>query len=266
MSILSTKKVSLFINLSLLGAASVLSLQANASDGIGPGDSDSKWVVGMAVAAFTNPYSDESTETFISPTIRYNGERFFINDDSIGLHLAKSHGFSVGLTAALDAGFLIDESFYKDNKKLMDLNKRDGTILGGAYINHDSSLGRLSFRALTDLADKHDGQAASLKYTFDLKAGNWNINPVLGVQWLSSDYVNHHVGISTDESTASRYQYSGENTTNTFAGIRARYDITENWDVNLQTGVTKLGNGFSYSTIIDDDTVYQASVGINYNF
>jgi outer membrane protein len=266
MPISSIKKATLFINLSILGATGALSLNANASDAVGPGDSESQWVVGAAVGASNNPYIGESNHGFIVPTITYNGERFFIKDDSINLHIAKTHGFSVGLIAALDAGFLVDDSLYKDNEKLAGLSERDGTILGGVYINHDTSLGRLSFSALSDLADKHDGHVANLKYTFDLEAGNWNINPVIGVQWLSDEFVNHHAGVSANEATAFRTEYRGKASTNAFAGIRARYDVTENWDVNLETGVTKLGSGFSNSSIIDDDLVYQASVGINYNF
>jgi outer membrane protein len=266
MSILSIKEVTLLIKLSILGASSSLSLQANASDAIGPGDSHNKWVVGMNIGAINNPYLDESVEGFIAPSIRYNGERFFIKDDSLNVHLAKSHGFSGGLTVSLDAGFLSDDDFYEDNEKLAGIRERDATALGGIYINHDTELGRLSFNALSDIANEHDGKIAHLKYTFDLKLGHWNINPELGVLWASDEYVNHHAGVSVSEATSSLIQYNGKATTNAFAGIRARYDITEKWDINLKTGVTKLGSGFTDSSIIDDDLVYQASVGINYNF
>jgi outer membrane protein len=258
MTIQSSKKIALIINLSILGVASAMSLQANASDAIGPGDNDAKWVLGIEAGVFNNPYSGEGTESYISPTVRYNGERFFIKDGSVNLHLAETHGFSGGLTATIDAGFLSDYDNYNRNDQLSGISERDATVLGGVYINHDTDLGRLSFRALTDLGDKHDGHVANLKYTFDLKAGDWNINPMVGVEWVSDEIVNHHVGV---------FNYSsGKSTTNTFAGVRARYDVTENWDVNLKTGVTKLGSGISNSLIIDDDLVYQASVGINYNF
>lgn len=266
MSNLSTKKASLFLNLSMLAAASSIPLQANASDAVGPGDSNSKWAVGVHVGAINNPYIGEGGEGFIGPRIRYNGERFFINDDSLNFYLAKSHGFSGGLTLSLDAGFLTSDRLFKDNERLSGISERDATILGGIYVNHDTSLGRLSFSALTDVANEHDGQVASLKYTFDLKAGNWNINPVLGAQWSSDEFVNHHAGVSASEATSSRIQYKGEATTTAFAGVRARYDLTEKWDVNLETGVTKLGSGFTDSSIIDDDLVYHGSVGINYNF
>ena len=266
MSISYTQKVTLYTKLSLLGAVSALSPQAMSSDAVGPGDSDSTWVVGANIGAINNPYVDESVDGFVSPTIRYNGERFFIREDSLNFNLVQSHGFSGGLTVALDAGFLLDDSLYKDNEKLAGINERDAAIMGGVYFNHDSTFGRLSFFALSDISNEHDGQFASLLYTFDLKAGDWNINPTIGAQWSSDELVDHHAGVSASEATSTRAEYNGEATTNTFAGIRARYEMTEKWDINLETGITKLGSGFTDSSIIDDDLVYQASVGINYNF
>lgn len=266
MTTILRKRATLLINLSILGVTSALSLQANASDATGPGDSESKWVLGASVGAFNNPFVGEDTEAWVSPNIRYNGERFFINDGSLNFHIAKTHGFSAGLKVALDGGFLSDSDDYKDNEKLVGLTERKGTVLGGAYMNHDSDLGRLSFSVLTDLGDKHDGRAAVLKYVFDLKAGNWNINPEFGAEWLSADYVNHYVGVSESEATSSRLQFRGEAAINAFAGIRARYEVTENWDINLRTGVSKLGSEISDSSIIEDDVVYQASIGVNYNF
>lgn len=266
MTISFRKKANLYTHASLLVTTGILTFQASANDAIGPGDSDSKWVVGANIGVINNPYVGGSAEEFVSPTIRYNGDRFFIKDESLNFHLAKSHGFSGGLTVALDAGFLVDNEFYDDNESLDGIRERDFAIMGGAYLNHDSALGRLTLSTLSDISNEHDGQVASLQYTFDLKAGDWNINPVVGVQWSSDEYVNHHAGVSADEATASRSQYKGESTVSTFAGVRARYEMTEKWDINLETGAVKLGSGFTDSSIIDDDMIYQASVGFNYNF
>ncbi len=266
MSIQSFKTTTFIFQLSILGVGNMVAPQAIASDAIGPGDSNSKWVTGLSLGTTNNPYIGESTERFVSPTIRYNGERFFVRDTSLNLFLTKSLGFSGGLTIALDSGFLSDDDEYKNNDKLLGIDERDATAMGGIYINHDSDLGRLSFNALSDMGDEHDGRIARLSYTFDFTLGDWNINPELGVLWADDKYVNHHVGVSSNEATASRFEYRGEATANTFAGIRARYEITNNWDINIETGVTKIGSGFADSSIVEDDRVYQASVGINYNF
>ncbi len=258
--------LSLLLNASLISVVGSISVNANASDAIGPGDSSSKWVLGLAAGAYNNPYTGEGTETVFGPTIRYNGERFFVKDGTVNLHLAKSNGFSGGLRIALDDSFLSDNDDFKGNERLEGLSERDATALAGIYLNHDSDLGRLSFSALTDIGDKHDGHSVELNYTFDLKAGNWNINPELAAQWVSQSYVNHFAGVNADEATTTRFEFQGEDSINTFAGIRARYEFSDNLDLDLKTGVTKLGSGFKDSPIIDDDLVYQASIGINYNY
>lgn len=258
--------IKLLLNASLISAVSAVSMNVNASDAIGPGDSSSKWVLGLGAGVFNNPYSGEGTESVFGPNIRYNGERFFVKDGTVNLHLAKSNGFSGGLSVALNDSFLSDKDEFKGNEKLRGLSERDATALAGVYLNHDTDLGRLSFSALTDIGDKHDGHSLELNYTFDLKAGNWNINPELGAQWVSADYVDNFVGVSASEATSSRLEFRGASTVNTFAGIRARYEFTENLDIDLRTGVSKLGAGFKDSPIIDDDIVYHAAIGINYNY
>ena len=119
--------------LSALTVSSILPMHAHAKDAIGPGDSDSTWVVGAAAGAFKNPYIGEDEETWISPTVRYNGERVFYKDGSLNIHITKSNGFSAGLKFAVDGGFLFDEDNYRDNPRLSGLNERDATILGGIY-------------------------------------------------------------------------------------------------------------------------------------
>lgn len=266
MTNLPIKKSTLFITLSILGATNALSLQANASDAIGPGDSDSKWILGVAAGAFNNPFIGEGDDNWLSPTIRYNGERVSVKEGSLNVHITKSNGFSAGLKFSLDGGFLSDSENYKDNRKLAGITEREGTVLGGIYVNHDTNLGRLSFNTLTDIGSEHDGRVALLKYTFDLNAGNWNINPELGAEWASADYVNHYVGVSESEATSSRPQFIADDTITMFAGVRVRYEFTENWDIDIRTGVSKLGSEFEGSPIVENDLLYQASFGINYNF
>ena len=247
-----------------------------ASDAIGPGDSDSRWVLGGGVVTFNNIYVGESDMTVLFPNIIYNGERFFIKDGTANLALIQLGAFSTGLIVSPDASFLSDEDEYDDNARLAGLNERDGTLEGGFYVNHTTDLGRLKFVLLTDLGSEHDGQTATLQYTFDFKYGEWFINPVVGVSWISDKKVNHYYGVSAAEAipavgvfpvpTFVRAEYDGDSAFNAFAGIRARYELTEHWDVNTQAGVTSLGSGIRDSSIVDDDYIYHASVAVSYNF
>ncbi|MBL4581660.1 MAG: MipA/OmpV family protein [Gammaproteobacteria bacterium] len=170
------------------------------------------------------------------------------------------------MTARVDESFLSDASEYRNNEILSGLIERDSTIEGGFYLNHTTDLGRLNFTLLTDLGNEHDGESASLRYTFDLSAGGWNINPFLGVNWLSSNKVNHRFGVSAAEANAFRSAYDADSAINASTGIRARYDINEHWDINLETGVSYLDSSIKDSSIVDGDNGYYAAISFNYNF
>ena len=259
-------------SLGLTIAAISAAAASYASDAIGPGDSDSLWIVGGGAITFNNIYVGEGNETVLFPNIAYNGERFFVKDGTLNLSVMQLNEFSAGLIVSPDAGFLSDEDEYEDNAKLAGLNERDATLEGGFYINHTTDLGRLTFILLTDLGSEHDGQTAGLKYTFDLQYAGWFVNPVIGFHWISDKKVDHYYGVSAAEATPLntggfvRTAYDGDSAFVVFAGLRARYELTEHWDINITSGVSRLGDGIKDSSIVDDDYVYHASAAVSYNF
>ncbi|MFT7111420.1 MAG: outer membrane protein [Porticoccaceae bacterium] len=252
--------------LSLGLALSFIAASAFASDAVGPGEKDSRWVVGGAIETGNNIYAGESDISSLTPHFRYNGERFFVKNGTFNVNVGKNGNFSYGLTVSPSGSFLSDDHEYRKNEKLAGLRERDYTVEGGFYVNHTTEAGRMSFSLTTDLGNEHDGETAHISYTFDLRAGDWYVNPVIGAQWVSSGKVDHFFGVSESESNESRQSYDGESTFNVFAGIRARYALTEKWDVNLAGGVVALGSGIKDSSIVDDDTANYASVGVSYSF
>ncbi len=247
-------------------AMTCVAASSQARDAIGPGDRDNLWVLGAGGVVFTNVYRGEDQFGSVFPNIRYNGDRFFVKDATLNLSLAGIGGFSSGLTIVPDSSFLSDEDEYRDNAQLAGLTERDATIEGGIYINHDSALGRATLRVLSDLGNEHDGQAVSMSYTFDLKLGNWCINPTLGVQWMRDRKVAHHYGVSAEEATDGRDEYSPGSAFNAFASIRGRYEFSEHWDVELQAGASVLDSSITNSSIVDEDVLTFGGLSINYNF
>ncbi len=252
-----------------IGAGMSHSIQApDYRDSVGPGDKDAKWVVGAAAYTSSNPYTGETEDSYFSPSIKYNGEKFFVNgaNASLGYSIAKWGNLSAGVIAGMNLSFLAKEEDFRDNALLNGLNERDNTVDGGFYVNHTTDLGRFNVTVLTDLAGKHDGQSVGASYTMDFTAGDWSINPTVGVQWLSNNIVNHNFGVDATEATAFRSAYDAGPAVNWNAGIRGRYDITENWDLNLAAGVTRLDSSITNSSIIDDDYVSYGSISVGYSF
>ncbi len=247
-------------------AACVVTGNAVASDAIGPGDREARWVVGGGAGVLTSVYRGENKTAAAIPNIRYNGSRFLIRNATLNVSLLQMGPFSGGLIITPDSGLLSDKDEYRDNAQLAGLNERDATVEGGFYINHSSDLGRATLTVLSDLAHEHDGQSATLSYTFDLKLGNWFINPEFGVQWLSAQKTNHYYGVSANEATVDRLAYNAGSALNAFAALRARYEFTQRWDMELHAGAKRLNSSISDSTIVDEDYCAYGGLSINYSF
>ena len=252
--------------LNLAITAIAFSGSAYASDAIDPGDNDSRWIVGASVVSLTNPYVGESNETYLVPSLIYNGERFFFKNGVAGLSVLQRGKFSGGFLLNPDGSLLYDEDEYDDNPRLAGIKERDGTLEGGFYINHTSDLGRLNVSVLTDLGNDHDGQTVTMRYIFDYKAGQWNINPVVGVSWISDDKVDHHYGVRANEATAVRAVYKADSAVNVFAGIRGRYEFNDHWDLNLEAGVTRLDSAIKDSPIVEEDNIAFSKISVRYSF
>lgn len=252
----------------LVAVASSVSIShsALASDAIGPGDSNSKWVVGGIGGAFTNPYTDEDNQGFFLPTVEYRGERFFVKDGQIGYSVLQFDSFSAGILLTGHGSYLHDEDEYDDNENLVGLKERKSTLDGGLYLMHRSDLGLLKLSILDELSGKHNGQSADLHYTFDIHYRGFAINPVIGVVWNGADMVNHFYGVSEAEANARRDAYEGKSTTNVYTGVRARYQFDQHWDAELAIAYSKLGSGISDSSIVEEDDLSFIGIGTHYNF
>jgi outer membrane scaffolding protein for murein synthesis (MipA/OmpV family) len=253
---------SMTLTLCLIGT----SITVFASDAVGPGESDSTWIVGTGAVRYNNIYAGENRESNGFINFTYNGDTFFVKDGTLNLHLYDFDKFSFGLTANGDNNFLSDRTELENNDMLRGVIERDNTVEAGFYLYHTTKTGRLKFRLLTDIADKHNGETASLSYTFALKAGDWHINPSIGMNWNSADKVNHHFGVSEMEANPSRAVYSGSSALNYHLGISARYEITDHIDIKLNTGVNFLDSSIKNSSIVEDDKGYFGGVSFNYNF
>lgn len=237
-----------------------------AKDAVDPGQADNTWVVGLAGGAINNPYAGEDTDGIIIPRIRYNGERFFFNENGVGVNLFSHNHFSGGLLLTSDMSFLADHKDYRNNAKLAGLKERDHALEAGFYINHSTDMGRLRFTALSDASSTHKGHSLGLEYIADLEYGDWHINPYAGVNWVSDKKADHHFGVRSEEVSDSRALYKADDSFGFNAGLRGRYSFNKNWDFTFNSGYGRLDSGISDSPIVEDKNIYYGTVGVNYNF
>jgi outer membrane protein len=254
---------------SLLYSSLSISVTASAEpikDSVGPGESDSRWIVGATAYSIKRIYGGESDITGIGPKLEFNGEKFFVKNGSLNFNIGQYQQFTYGVTGRFSNSLLADQEEYESNPLLAGLEERDGSFEGGIYLNHTTDLGRFNFSVLNDFEGKHDGQTATAQYTFDLKAGQWYINPTVGFSWSSGNKLDHLYGVTGLETTTIRNEYKPSSDLNVFAGVRARYEITDKWNFAAETGLTKLGSEIEGSPLVDEDLTYHGAVSLSYNF
>ncbi len=244
----------------------IISFHSFASDGLSPGDSQSKWIVSGYAVSLNNIYEGEDDMTLVLPNVEYRGERFFIKDGDLGVRLYSPGDVSLGVILTGRASFLNDNGEYKDNAKLAGLQERESSAEAGMYFIHNSNLGQLKVKLLDEISDKHNGQRADVNYVFDLSHNGWRINPSIGATWESKDMNNYYYGVSANEANAQRAQYTATSSTSVKTAINARYAMNDNWDLHLGAGYTLLGDGISDSSIVQDNEIVHAVMGATYNF
>ena len=238
------------------------------SDALMPGDSDSKWLAGLTLGGLENPLAGEQGEGvgFANINLEYRGEKLFLAKDGLGYNLLRTGNISAGVLLSGKQSLLQDDEWYDDNELLAGLEQRDGTADFGIYMIQTTRLGQLRVRALEEISGQHKGHSVDATYIFNFKTNGWRINPFISVAYESAESTDYFFGVSEAESNGQRAAYEADAAVNVSAGINARYRVTQNWEIGAGASVTRLGEGISDSSLIDDDILYAASLTANYNF
>ncbi len=235
-----------------------------------PGDSNSKWVAGVHVGVVENPLigEDSDAESYVTPTFEYRGEKFFVGKGQLGYNLFRSEGLSVGVLLTGHGTLLSDDDFFDDNTKLVGVKERDATADAGLYLVHNSVAGQFRARALEEITGEHNGHSFDASYTFNMEAAGWRINPFVSAVYQSSDRVNHFYGVSEQEANSNSYltAYKADHALNMSVGVNTQYDFSENWQFSTGVQYTKLGTGIRDSSLVEDDKILSAHMGVAYNF
>lgn len=250
----------------IAGTIALSAVASQARDALDPGDRDARWTLGAGAVNYNNVYAGESNDATLFPVVNFRGDKFFIKHGSANYSLAEMNGFSAGVSLQLDGGYLSDHDEYKDNAVLRGLREREATLEGGFYVYHTSDLGRMRFSAYTDVGGEHHGESANLSYIFDLQYGDFSINPVVGVEWVGEDKLNHYFGVSNAEANADRAAYQTGSALNPYAALRVRYAIDDHWDVQVSGGVKRLDSSIRDSSIVNADYSYHSAVAVSYSF
>ena len=119
----------------------------------------------------------------------------------------------------------------------------------------------------TDIANRSDGQSASLKISLPFKlATTWRLSPSLSVDWLSDDLVDYYYGVRASEATGSRPEYHGRATLNSRIGLNLSHRFAKDWLAFAGASYLRLGDGLYDSPIVQHKGIATYYIGAGWIF
>ncbi|MGY1457767.1 MULTISPECIES: MipA/OmpV family protein [unclassified Luteimonas] len=210
-----------------------------------------------------SPYIDGGNRVDLLPLYLYEGERFFLNADRVGVKIFNDdvHRFDAFLGRRLE-GFPEDEI----TPSLEGMEVRNTSIDLGVTYRHTQSWGTLRASLMHDVGGISDGSELSLGYSYDWRGERWLLRPDLRVSLRDSNLNNYYYGVAPHEATPDRPAYAPGSGVNVSLGLYGSYSILKNWRLLGGVSVTALDGKIRNSPIIRDDLQPALFAGAVYDF
>lgn len=159
-----------------------------------------------------------------------------------------------------------------DNDALRGLGDIDATVEGGGFVSYSHGPWMVDMAIRTDLGEGHEGTVADISAGYGWQFENgFSMATGVSTSWASEDYMSSFFGISRAQANRTRYnEYdAGGGFKDVGLWFNASYDLTENWSVGAQSGLTQLLGDAADSPIVDDEgsaTQFMTGIGVSYKF
>jgi outer membrane protein len=119
---------------------------------------------------------------------------------------------------------------------------------------------------VTDTLNKHNGQEVQLSYRYNIERGAWSFSPYFTWALQSENLVNYYFGVSAQEATAERPEYTpGEAQVMGF-GVNTSWQATDRILLFGNIGFGGSDSVIGNSPLVDKPSYSQAFVGGTYMF
>ena len=171
------------------------------------------WTAGAGIALIDSPYAGEGSRARPFPLVNFNGERFFLDGISGGVHLYASDRFAFDavLSARLYGFDISDLGRVELQANGLDpvlLSDRDDGVDAGLRATYRTSSGALSLEGLHDVSGASEGYEVSLEYRHTRLFNRAAVTANIGASWMSSELAGYYFGILDEEVSRGLAEYS----------------------------------------------------------
>jgi MipA family protein len=218
--------------------------------------------LGVAAAAWRNPYTDSDDDFMALPMIRFENRWISFAGGDLDLKLPSAG--PVEFTIA--ARYQNDGYDANDAPILAGMESRDESLWAGATIKWENRFADLSAEWLMDTLGNSEGQQVRLAAEHRFQLGNFHVSPRVEAHWMDDDYVDYYFGVRPGEALGNRPFYEGSATTNLGLGVQTTYMFSEKQSVFLDVQGELLGAEIEDSPLVDSSSRMRVAVGYMYLF
>lgn len=195
------------------------------------------------------------------PLYLYEGDYLFAHGTEWGVHLFRPEHFKLDLIARYRFDRLqVDSSAFFDG-----MEDRYQSVDGGVSASILGDWGQLSFSAVTDMLDRHEGQELDLTYIYSWERGRWTVAPSIGVFYQSGNLTDYYYGVRPDEATVDRPAYSPGSAYNWRTGLNVSYQMFDNWYLFANMSYEGLDDAIDDSPIVARSNLFAAYFGLTWS-
>ncbi|HEX6019475.1 MAG TPA: MipA/OmpV family protein, partial [Burkholderiaceae bacterium] len=218
--------------------------------------------VGVLFSSERSPYRGDGQRSDAQPVYLYEGERFFLRSDRVGLKFVpfEDLGLETYLRRRIE-GFPLDDA----PPSLQGMKPRRGGVdLGLTWRLH--ALDSQAYASVTqNLGHQARGHDLGLGAHTDWHAGRWIVRPAASVTWRSSRSNDFYVGVPPDEATPERPVYEPGAGVDVSAGMFVSYRLTQGWRLIGGVNATRYSSAVRASPIAEPGTQVGVVAGATYS-
>lgn len=244
------------------------------------------WQLALAIGrgVLQSPLSDTNDfEVRAMPSIRYYGERFYLEDTGLGFSLYETPSFALDLAGRLNTDGLYFPSSGSELTeglalagKLMGVNepattkleppKRRLSYLGGISAQWHGPV-TIGFGAYRDVTDVHGGDEIPLTLSRQFAFGRLLMGVELGATYQSRKLIDYYYGAEMPGPGASRFPlYQPGAALNTHATVEMKYPLTASVDLVVAGRVDRMDEAIAASPFVVDASPRAFFAGVQYSW
>ncbi|TPH13909.1 MipA/OmpV family protein [Litorilituus lipolyticus] len=221
----------------------------------------------------------------VFPSFTYYGEKFFIDNTTIGYSLIEGDNIFFDLVGAVNEDGLFHH-FQNKNYTLVNILgfkpttgggrkpelsgfepiERNISYLAGLNITYMTDYFTAQLAYLTDVSGVHHGNEVRVSLSRNLVFSWFELYFEIGQVTKSKDLVSYYYKLKPEELSFLRDNYQAGEATNTFYKVQIDIPLTESFTVIGVVKETRLGDKIDESFLTDKSSYSSSFVGIKYHF